>query len=584
MLTLFMPAAAAAVTVAPPRGERRVDAGGRASEAQLLARGGMPRWPVCTWRPHARLPEGVGIPVGAFVTSRPEAVQRVRQALMDTGRLKANGVTRFDAHVWEALCATGYVDGESLREDRSAVEWAVHVFGIPEGQREVNDVEELLASGDVRYVPGVRIGSPACYVDARTGRDHPGSALGSWSPLIAEPELERTRRDRAEAERASRAPRGPSPPRWRPEAHAALAAAVDGGCDDGDGGDDGNGDEPSSDGFTFSELFAGVGGFGVALRSLGGTPVFASELCGHARRTYLAHHGGSWGDDGSTDARTPLVCCGDITDVCETSMPPHDVLTGGFPCQSFSRRGDRLGLGDPRGQLFREILRVLVAAEPRAFVLENVEGLVTMDDGETMAEIVAALESVGYAVGTRVFDARGWVPQSRKRVFFVGFRSDLRAAREDGVFTWPEEPRDCGGTVMDVLEDEHSETARCEVSEYQMERAAAFFRRTQSRGEDEGGEHAGYLYPVDGIARTLCASYRKSSVYNAELVPPMDGDGETMRTRPRYYTVRECARLQGFPETFYPDPNRGYHELGNSVCVPLVRAIGEEVLRALRAS
>ena len=91
---------------------------------------------------------------------------------------------------------------------------------------------------------------------------------------------------------------------------------MDGGCDDGDGGDDGNGDEPSSDGFTFSELFAGVGGFGVALRSLGGTPVFASELCGHARRTYLAHHGGSWGDDGSTDARTPLVCCGDITDVC----------------------------------------------------------------------------------------------------------------------------------------------------------------------------------------------------------------------------------------------------------------------------
>ena len=95
-------------------------------------------------------------------------------------------------------------------------------------------------------------------------------------------------------------------------------------------------------------------------------------------------------------------------------------------------------------------------AEPRAFVLENVEGLVTMDDGETMAEIVAALESVGYAVGTRVFDARGWVPQSRKRVFFVGFRSDLRAARRTGVFTWPEEPRDGGGTVKDVLEDEHA--------------------------------------------------------------------------------------------------------------------------------
>jgi DNA (cytosine-5)-methyltransferase 1 len=86
----------------------------------------------------------------------------------------------------------------------------------------------------------------------------------------------------------------------------------------------------------------------------------------------------------------------------------------------------------------------------------------------------------------------------------------------------------------------------------------------------------------------LCASYRKSSVYNAELVPPVGNDGGdeggSVRTRPRYYTVRECARLQGFPETFYPDPERGYHELGNSVCVPLVRAIGEEVLRALEAS
>lgn len=358
-----------------------------------------------------------------------------------------------------------------------------------------------------------------------------------------------------------------------------------------------------TDGFTFSELFAGIGGFGVALRSLGGTPVFASELCGRARRTYLVHHAGSWRDDVSNypdaspnpDAsprRTPpLICCGDITDVCETLVPPHDVLTGGFPCQSFSRRGDMLGLDDPRGQLFREILRVLVAAEPRAFVLENVEGLVTMDGGETMAEIVAALESVGYAVRTRVLDARGWVPQSRKRVFFVGFRSDLRAAREDGVFAWPEEPSDCGGTVDDVLEDERGEAAaRCEVSEYQMDRAAAFFRRQQGSGTHTPTDppHAGYLFPTDGVARTLCASYRKSSVYNAELVPPVGNDGGdeggSVRTRPRYYTVRECARLQGFPETFYPDPERGYHELGNSVCVPLVRAIGEEVLRALEAS
>ena len=112
--------------------------------------------------------------------------------------------------------------------------------------------------------------------------------------------------------------------------------------------------------------------------------------------------------------------------MCEEIIPPHDVLTGGFPCQSFSARGQRRGLDDPRGALYREILRTLVACRPRAFLLENVEGLATMDDGEVLDVIVADLRAAGYDVETKIIDAAGWVPQSRRRVFFVGFASTTR--------------------------------------------------------------------------------------------------------------------------------------------------------------
>lgn len=282
-----------------------------------------------------------------------------------------------------------------------------------------------------------------------------------------------------------------------------------------------------------------------------------------------------------------------------------------------------------------------------------------MHGGETLELIVEELRGCGYSVRTKIFDAKGWVPQSRKRIYFVGFRDDLARASER--FEWPLEPETCGGTVQDVLEDEgeyyhyhhkdddddelsgdgggggggggggknlrivdrNEAAAACEVSQYQMERSAAFFRR---RDEIAGGiegvdfeQHIGYLSAEDGVARTLCASYRKSSVYNAELVPspPLpaggedgeneedwdadalggdaDGDGgehapsrrrrrgerRRRQRRPRYYTVREAARLQGFPETFYPDPERGYHELGNAVVPPLVRSVGAAVLKAL---
>ena len=325
-------AAAAKPTAHPHRVNG--EGGGRVYEAQRLARGGAPRWPVCVWRPYAPPPPGVGIPVGAFVCEDARSVQQVRFILKSSGRLKYNGVTRFDAGVWRALIAgadlslldsgpdPAHPDTEPVREPSDPSEpsvpvlrdeWAVHVFGIQEGAREEAAMAALLNSGAVRYVPGVRIGSPACYVDTSSGGGGGGGAklkpgspvfnVGAWTPLVSASERERVMREARAEELDSRGVgqggrvgggAGLVPPRWAPASHDALAAAVSPAP---------GGSTPASAAaaaaafapFTFSELFAGIGGFGIALRSLGGTAVFASELCPHARRTYYIHHGGAAG-------------------------------------------------------------------------------------------------------------------------------------------------------------------------------------------------------------------------------------------------------------------------------------------------
>ena len=608
-------AAVARAAVKPPPAASPRRHSPRAYEAQLLARGGQPRWPTCAYPPSpdddARTEENrAGVPVGAYVCDRADAVQKVRAALKGTGRLKRDGVTRFDARVWDACRGDDAHGGANRGSEEphppSAASWAVHAFAPLDPGSELPELLALAASGEATFVRNVRLGHPACYVDwdpddgAAERGDDADRPLGTRTPTITTDEARRVIRERRDEEAFARARRGRRggvrPPRWKPEAHDALASVVVGaegaaaGSGAGAGAGHGHGGVPVPEfpPFTFSELFAGVGGFGIALRSLGGSVVFASEMCPHARRTYAANNVVEIGD------APPALIVGDITDVCEDIIPPHDILTGGFPCQSFSQRGERKGFEDARGQLFREIARVLGARKPTAFFLENVEGLVTLDDGAAFQIILKELEDVGYDVHSRVYDAKGWVPQSRKRVYLVGFRKDAALATP---FRWPPRRDDCGGTVDDILEEEVEEESpedgydadvedddanvftSCEVSEYQMDRASAYFKRVHHREPD----HPGFLFAeTGGVARTLCASYRKSSAYNAELVRA--DATSTRRARPRYYTPREAARVMGFPETFQPDPERAYHELGNAVVPPLVRTIAEAILRSMGES
>ena len=455
--------------------------------------------------------------MGAYVCAEAETVQRVRAALLDSGRLKPHGVTRFDARVWRALDEDGHLP---IPTDPDAAEWAVHVFGLPHGRPEDDAVAALIDSGAVRYVPGVRIGSPACYVhlgDKRADRDRdrdPGrrpddtsspssGSLGVFIPAATSAESTAESARRVDAEARARPGGRVQPPKWAPPD-----------------------DHPTFARFTFSELFAGVGGFGAALRDLGGEATFASESCPHARRTYVVNHGCGAGTGAPGDG--PLVV-GDITDVCEEIIPPHDVLTGGFPCQSFSARGQRRGLDDPRGALYREILRTLVACRPRAFLLENVEGLATMDDGEVLDVIVADLRAAGYDVETKIIDAAGWVPQSRRRVFSSASASttpeddenvrrpwtttaDSRAARRSGSsaasrFRWPTRTRTRGGTVRDVLEDECGNDADGGVRSFRTPDASRGAILSPTRRGDErdvsrggsgrGGANAGGVVPQE---------------------------------------------------------------------------------------
>lgn len=178
---------------------------------------------------------------------------------------------------------------------------------------------------------------------------------------------------------------------------------------------------------TFIDLCAGIGGFRLALESIGARCVYTCEKDKFARQTYAANFDTS-GHPFATDP----------TQVDPATIPDHDILAAGFPCQPYSNAGLRQGFADHRGNIFFHIVEILRVKRPAAFILENVKGLVHHDNGNTMAVILRTLqEELGYTVHWRVLSSAPYVPQKRERVFFVGFR-------EPTEFAWPEPPPSLG--------------------------------------------------------------------------------------------------------------------------------------------
>ena len=353
---------------------------------------------------------------------------------------------------------------------------------------------------------------------------------------------------------------------------------------------------PAAPRFRFIELFAGIGGFRVALEALGGAAVFASEICPHARQTYAANFG-------------EQLPSGDITAIDASDVPPHEILTAGFPCQPFSRAGAQCGLEEPRGELFYEIIRVAQAQRPAAIILENVPNLLRVGEGHALHRIVNALRSCGYSTRINVLNARAYgVPQNRERLFLCAFRDRDAAER----FRWPVPSSRSGAsgdggaampawrkmtsTLRDILEGSPGDDElSSELKPYQLS-AEQWALLRNSRGFLAHPR----LADIDGVARTLRGSYRKSWTRLSEFVATRRheksaaGDGESMGVvpplplddapPPRFYTERECARIQGFPDTFILRGGKQYTQLGNAVSPPMVAAIANEVVRVIEAS
>lgn len=328
--------------------------------------------------------------------------------------------------------------------------------------------------------------------------------------------------------------------------------------------------EPAKPKFKFIDLFAGIGGFRIAMQSLGGKCVFTSEWDEQAKKTYEANFG-----------EVPF---GDITKEETKKFIPDgfDVLCAGFPCQAFSIAGKRGGFEDTRGTLFFDVAEIIKRKQPKAIFLENVKGLFNHDKGKTLKTILNVLrEDLGYFVpDPQVLNAKDFgVPQNRERIFIVGFRADLGIDS----FEYPE-PTKQNATFEDVKE-ENPVSVKYYLSNTYLNTLVNHKKRHESKGNGFGYE----IIADDGISNAVvCGGMgrERNLVYDdriEDFTPVTHIKGEVNRQGIRKMTPREWARLQGFPDNFIiPVADASaYKQFGNSVAVPAIKATANEIIKRI---
>ncbi|QEY27024.1 DNA cytosine methyltransferase [Neisseria zalophi] len=322
--------------------------------------------------------------------------------------------------------------------------------------------------------------------------------------------------------------------------------------------------------FTFIDLFAGIGGFRIAMQNLGGKCVFSSEWDEKAKQTYEANFG--------------EVPYGDITKEETKQFIPKefDILCAGFPCQAFSIAGRRGGFEDTRGTLFFDVAEIIRRHQPKAFFLENVKGLINHDKGRTLSTILNSLrEDLNYFVpDPQIINAKDFgVPQNRERIFIVGFRQDLNINE----FTYPKS-NGVYKTFADVKEKNTVPTKYYLSTQY-----LSTLRKHKQRHEDKGNGFGYEIIADDGIANAIVVGgmgRERNLVIDNRIIdftPTTNIKGEVNREGIRKMTPREWARLQGFPEHFkiVVSDASAYKQFGNSVAVPAIQATAEEILGRL---
>lgn len=315
------------------------------------------------------------------------------------------------------------------------------------------------------------------------------------------------------------------------------------------------------DSYKFIDLFAGIGGMRIAYENAGAHCVYSNEWNKYSQQTYYANFG--------------VQPDGDITKVDENSIPNHDILVAGFPCQPFSIAGvsKKQSLGratgfedKTQGTLFFDVCRILKAKRPKAFMLENVKNLCSHDKGRTFKVIRESLEELNYSVFYQILDGKDYVPQHRERIIIVGF--DKERYGDDLEFDFEFEPVEKTPLVVDILENEVAE-------KYTLSDKLWVYLQNYAAKHKAAGNGFGYgIAPLDGITRTMSARYYKDG---SEILIAQEGKN------PRRLTPRECARLQGFPDSFKipVSDTQAYMQFGNTVVVPLIEQVAKKVINKL---
>jgi DNA (cytosine-5)-methyltransferase 1 len=302
------------------------------------------------------------------------------------------------------------------------------------------------------------------------------------------------------------------------------------------------------------DLFAGIGGIRLGFENASKGKidcVFTSEWDKYSKETYQENYNNE-------------EVFGDITQINENEVPEHDILLAGFPCQPFSQAGLKKGFSDTRGTLFFDIERLLIHRKPQAFLLENVKQLRGHDKGRTLNTILSHLKKIGYNnVQYKVLRARDFgLPQNRERIYIVGFLDDSIK------FEFPK-PTFQETKVGNILEENVDE--KYTISDKLW---IGHQRRKQENKLKGKGFGYGIVNENSEYTNTLSARYYKDG--SEVLIQQKDKN-------PRKLTPRECARLQGFPDTFkIPVSNtQAYRQFGNSVPVKVVEKVAEQMMKHL---
>jgi DNA (cytosine-5)-methyltransferase 1 len=325
--------------------------------------------------------------------------------------------------------------------------------------------------------------------------------------------------------------------------------------------------EPEHPKFTFIDLFAGIGGFRLAMQAQGGQCVFSSEWNVYAQKTYFTNFG-----------EMPF---GDITkEITKSYIPEHfDILCAGFPCQPFSiagvskkkSLGRETGFKDKtQGTLFFDVADIISRHRPKAFYLENVKNLTSHDKGNTFKVIRETLEELNYSLHYKVMDGKTYVPQHRERIMIVGFDRERYHGEEK--FEFPEQ-HEATRSVKEILDPNIDPKYTLSDKLWQYLQNYAEKHRAKGNGFGFG------LVDLNGITRTLSARYYKDG---SEILIPQ-GKGKN----PRRLSPRECARLMGYPDEYRIDcvsDVQAYRQCGNSVVVPLITAVSEQILKTLQSA